>query len=222
MSKNNVIDLSERIQKPDPSARFKNLKVRFDLEHGKLLVSTSLLSIVLLVTLANNSLLGGGISQQKVEYRPSRGIASIPTGTSDAEDSLVARLASKELSEEASVGRRPSALEKLTLGFLEGKYAVQLQNGKLSQLHFTEASAAGDLPKRVENLNAFLESNRDLLPVAFSKSVKVESAQQGENKSETFQLVNQLSMPVAKVQFLMDSAGRLLSMRVAEAEFVSK
>lgn len=220
MNRDNVIDLSERIQRPDPYARFRNMRVRFDMEHAKIAVSTSLLSIVLLVTLANNSLLGG--KGNEAELRQARGIASIPTGTSEAEDSLVARLAKKELGESSALGRKPSDLEKLTLGYLEGKYAIQLENGKLRQIRFAEASAAGELPKRVEDLKAFIESNREILPVAFSSSVKVDRVQEGENVTETFELVNRLSIPVGKVQFLMDGAGRLLAMHVAEAQSVSK
>lgn len=214
MKKDNVIDLNERIQQPHPSERMKKLKVRFDLEHAKIAVSTSLLSIVILVTLANNSMLGGKVEASSVNSS-SRGIASVQTGTSAEEDSLVQRLSQKELTASAALGRKPSDLEKLTLGFLEGKYAVQLENGKLSHLQFSLAAATPDQsPKHVEDLAAFIESNRGLLPVSFAKTVKVESKKDGEQRQETFQLVNKLSMPVAKVQFMMDASGRLLSMHV--------
>ena len=55
--KGKVIDMTERIHAPDYRERLRNLKVRLDLEHAKVAVSTSLLSIVVLVTLANNNLM---------------------------------------------------------------------------------------------------------------------------------------------------------------------
>lgn len=216
----NVIDMTERIAVRDPYARFRDLKVRFDLEHAKIAVSTSLLSIVILVTLANNSLMSN--AQDEQAPAGSRSIASVPTGTSDSEDRLVAKLAKIDVKAEATLGRKPSSLENLTLGELEGKYAVRLQDGKLRELEFAESTSNEDRPKHVNDREKFLDAHRDLLPVAFDKSMKVEAEQSESGSVETYQLINEFSMPVARVEFRMDLAGRLLGMRVSQMQVASR
>lgn len=216
----NVIDMTERIAVKDPYARFRDLKVRFDLEHAKIAVSTSLLSIVILVTLANNSLLSNKTNEQTSSG--SRSIASVSTGTSEMEDRLVAKLSQLDVNSEATLGRKPSSLEKLTLGQLEGKYAVRLQDGKLRELEFSESASHEDRPKYVVDREKFLNSNRELLPVAFDKTMKVESEQTDAGSLEVYQLINEFSMPVAQVEFRMDPAGRMLGMRVSQMQVTAR
>lgn len=215
--KSNVIDMTERLQDTESGERMKSLKMRFDLEHAKIALSTSLLSVVILVTLANRNLM----TNEQPREVGSRGIASVPTGTSEAEDSLVKSLAKHELASTA-LGRQPSSVEALAFGQLEGKYAVRLANGKLSELEFSDATAQGDRPKQIDDRGAFLDSHRDVLPVAYDKSIKVDSQMQGDNVVETYQLINPVSRPVANVEFKLDSSGRLLAMRVAQLNVAVK
>ena len=212
--KNNVIDMTERMQEPDQKARLKNLKVRFDLEQAKVGLSASLLSIVFLVTLANNNLMKSTDTTQA----QSRGIASVPTGTTEEEDSFVRDLAKRELSQHAIVAKQPSEIEKLAFGLLEGKYAVRLENGKLRELAFSQSSS---LPKLVANLGQFLETHKDLMPVRFDKTVKVSQNQKDGESDEVYQLVDSVSRPVANVQFHLDNEGRLISMKVSHQQVAS-
>src|SRR5262245_26139555 len=106
-----VIDMTDRIQAPDIKERIKNIKVRLDLEQAKVAVSTSLLSIVILVTMANNSLLNGAASNAP-EAVATRGIASVQDRSAADSRELISDLAKRELSPGASVGRRPSSVDK--------------------------------------------------------------------------------------------------------------
>ncbi len=215
----NVIDMTERIQEPDAKARLKNLKVRFDLEHAKLALSTSLLSVVVLVTLANRGLMNSAAPVEVV--RGARAIASVSTGTSNAEDILVRELAKHDLNQ-VSMGRQPSSIESLAFGQLEGKYAVRLEDGKLAELEFSDVTSQGDRPKHIDDRGVFLDSHRDILPVAYDKSIRIDSQSSHGTTTEIYQLVNEVSRPVANVEFHLDSAGRMLSMRVAELKIASK
>jgi hypothetical protein len=228
--KGNVIDMTSRIQEPDAKLRLKGIKVRLDLEQAKIAISTSLLSVVILVTLANNNMMNGTlISDNQVEQvSAGRGIASVqsqsPEEIAQAKSQnakLVSQLSEHELSPSASIGRKPSSLEALAFGYLEGKYAVRMQNGKISEIEFSDASGSGDHPKHVEDLAQFLMNQRDLLPVDFDKTLKIGSGTEGAKTTETYQLMNQASTPVANVQFHMDAAGRLLAMQVQPIEVSS-
>lgn len=224
-----VIDLSERLSKSSmgsaANSKFKDLKVRLDIEQAKVLVTTSLISVLFLVTLANNSLLSAPVAesvggQGMIATYSGRGPASernpaaVPTGTSEWEDEMVARMAKLELHEVDRVGRRPSSLDRLTFEFLEGKYAVRLENGKIRELEFSDPSHTGDRPKYVTDRARFIEENRDLLPVQFAKSVRLDATKAGSEVVESYNLLNQADVPVAKVQFHLDSAGRLLAMKI--------
>lgn len=218
-NKDNVIDMTERIQEPSAKARLKKLKVRFDLEHAKLALSTSLLSVVVLVTLANRNLMN--TTEQVQVVQGGRGIASVSTGTSNNEDVLVRELAKKDLNESA-LGRKPSSVETLAFGQLEGKYAVRLENGKLAELEFSDVTSQGDHPKHIDDRINFLDAHRDILPVAYDKSIRIETASVNGTTTEVYQLVNEVSRPVANVEFRLDSAGRMLSMRVDQLKIAAK
>lgn len=208
----NVIDMTDRIQEPDARERVKHLKVRFDLERAKVGLSASILSIVVLVTLANAKMM----KEDTVPATPNRGIASVPTGTSEAEDSLVRELARRDLSQ-ASMGQRPSAIEKLAFGYLEGHYSIRLTNGKLAELEMS-----GEQGKQIDDIEGFLESNRDVLPVSFDKPVKVAREANGDVVTESWQLVNAVSRPMANVIVKLDGSGKLLGLRVSMMQLASK
>jgi hypothetical protein len=216
----NVIDMTERIQEPDFKLRLKNLKVRFDLEQAKIAISTSLLSIVVLVTMANNNLLSTNL-ESGMSTQASRGIASVPTGTTDAEDNFIHELGHHELTSAAGLGHKSSALDELTMGTLEGKYSVKIRDGKVSTLEFSATDTAPDAkPTLISDLTSFLDANRALLPVEYSRSLKVGREARGESFTETYQLVDRVSKPVGRVQFVVDAQGRLLAMHVGPDQIV--
>ena len=221
-----VIDLTERIEareaskNPDgPLSKLKAMKVRLDLEQAKIAIPASLLSIVVVVTLANTKLLSGPdvvesremASEGTTVIAPSRGIASIPAGTSETEDQLVKALSSKTLSEISAVGRKPSALEKLSLETLEGKYAIRMSDTqKISEIEIAQDQVSNPVPFDAK----FITDNRAWMPVSFDKSVRVQSVHSDNGTRQTYHLVNSLSMPVAKIDVSLDSSGRLLALRV--------
>lgn len=226
---NNVIDMTERIPENDQKARLKGMKVRFDLEQAKVAVSASLLSIVVLVTLANNNLMASSDDESPALQsmtQSSRGIASVGHETAmPVQDSskVIEELSKRELSSAASLGRAPSLVEKLAFETLEGRYAVRLENGKIKEIEFSDrhSGSGTEQAKKIQNLAGFLESQKALLP-SFDRSMKLGTEEGVEEKVETFQLVNGVSMPVAKVQFHMGSDGQLLAMHVVPSQLNSK
>ncbi len=212
-----VIDISERLPNRNPMDKLKSLKVRLDLEQAKVAIPVSLLSILTVVTLANSKLLttpeviqSQELASEGTLIKPSRGIASVPTDTSDNEDQLVKEMSAKTLSE-ISTGRKPSALEKLTIETLEGKYAVRMNDSqKISEIQISESQQ--NVAIKFES--SFLEANRQWMPVAFDKSVRVRNDDSDSGSQQLYHLVNKLSMPVAKVDVSLDRDGRLLGLKV--------
>lgn len=226
MKNDNVIDMTERIQTTDFRERLKGLKVRLDLEQAKIAISTSLLSIVLLVTVANNSMMNSVTLIEEASISSGRGIASVDSqgdkfavdefsSLQETNESLVRELSKRDLGPNGAVGRRPSSVDMLAYGLLEGKYAVRLKAGKLSEIEFSENFETVNKRKSVDEVLSFLESHRELLPVSFDKHVRVKVETNGEEGMDTYQLINSVSMPVAKVQFRTDTDGRVLAMQVS-------
>jgi hypothetical protein len=219
----NVIDLSERRANTVEKSQGleQRLRLRLDMEQAKIAISTSLISIVVLTaTVANKSLWSTGSEQARgtasessaLADGSSRNIASLAAASvPEGEVSLAHRLAVDGLASDTSFGRQPSTLDQLALGFLEGKYALFLEGGKIHGLQFNSQADAGDAPKFVDRIR-FLEQNRSLLPVAFDRLARSASDEPG---LEAYELLrNGVEAPLAKVEFRMDEAGRMLSMKV--------
>lgn len=206
-----VIDMTERMKSNGPIDRLKAMKVRLDLEQAKVAIPTSLLSIVIVVTLANSKLLQGPDTESRelASSGQNRGIASVPTGTSEHEDQLVKSLAAKALSDIAAVGKEPSALDRLTFETLEGKYAVHMDRAqKIESLQISPTRA--DQPVA---FGGFIEKNRQWMP-AFDKSIRVAQEKSEGGTHEVYQLVNKYSMPVAEVSVDLDKNGGMVGLTI--------
>jgi hypothetical protein len=230
-NESNVIDLTKRIQaRAETEAEIaiatgQKPRVTWDIERTKVAVATSLLSVVLLVTLANNNVLsGGGAETNTVEtefasvttetIRPSRGIASVSgTGMALAEQDVVKRLASHELTAEG-VGRPPSSVEAFVFGTLEGKYAVKLADGKVHGIEYSAQDDVDTPPTSVSNLSAFLVENRGIMPVQFDRAIRVGREKSGQIVRESFELIDDSLAAKANVEFELDSSGGLLAMKI--------
>ncbi len=221
--KDNVIDLTERIKEPNYKEYLKGLKVRFDLEHTKVALSTSLLSIVILVTLANNNLMSSAVETKAEPAQVARGIASVPgesvtfasTSPGIENPQLLKELAKRDLGPDAAVGRKPSALEKLAFEVLEGKYAVRVRDGLLDEIELVEGAITD--AKEIQSVQSFINGQRDLLP-RYDRLVQVGSERSGSDQIQTFQLVNEVSIPVAQVEVRLAESGRLVGLRVAQLQ----
>ena len=220
--KNNVIDLTERreeikeSQLPPESDTVKRIRMRIEMYDTKLMVSTSLLSVLMFVTIANSSLFSSHINQTDLAsnavVESARGLASVQTGTSNWEDRVAQSLTSKSINDESQLGRRPSTLDQLTFGTLEGKYAVHMQNGKIHDINLADAGAS---PKIISNLASFLNDNKSLLlPANVAKAELQASTRDGEFRLQSFRLIGDDKQDLGLVEFRLDSGGRLLSMKV--------
>ena len=219
MSRDNVLDLNEKLEAKKPVIELGNSGKTLTLDQIKLAVTGSILSIVVLVCLANNVLLQplSGRLQLASESAsidgPSRGIASVATGTSEREDELVRMVASHELSERAIIGRRPSGIESLTFGLLEGKYAVRLESGKIREIQISPSDEGAEysvLPKHID-LVSLLQKNKGLFVVDFSRA---EVASASDETSRVLNLIGANGGRVGRVVATLDGEGGLLSLRV--------
>lgn len=216
--KDNVIDLELRRAQNTDTEKLKSLKAKAEIENVKLVISTSLLSVLILATVANSNLLSG--ESQIETSRSGRGVASVQTGTSAWEDRLAEKLASTSLKHEAAFGRAPSSTEQFTFGALEGKYAVRFENGKVQEFSFAEPKSDAQ-PIIVVDRAAFLKSYRSVLPVRFETVERVEVTQEAQQTYERYKLFDSKGLYVGSVEFRLDLTNRVLSMRYLDSRLAS-
>lgn len=195
----------------------KNNKVSFGLEQRKILLSASLVSVISIISLTNQTLFSRNAKSQA-----SRGIAStertfkLDQGQLEWQKKLAKNLAVENDRETASIGHKPSPFEKLRFGFFEGKYAFQLEHGKVKAIDFVDSDFTNDRPKYINNKPEFLKQWQDLFSVTFNK---VEKDSEGVEKNlvrEKFKLLSG-EETVGYVQFLSDVHGRAHAVKFENA-----
>lgn len=187
-------------------------------EQKKFIIATAILSILIVISVFNRNAFStnsGRIDLASLGQSHSRQIASAPLGTTNSEDRLTKELSIKPLDDKARWGQNPSRVEQLTFGLLEGKYSVNLKDGKLNGFELSDLASQ---PKLVKNLERFISENKEILPVNF-ESISAGKRSQGETDFiQKFTLMSSASQRLAEVEFHLDSLGRLLSMRVNKRE----
>ncbi|MCB0367248.1 MAG: hypothetical protein H6624_14590 [Bdellovibrionaceae bacterium] len=202
-----------------PQPKNEKRKFRFDREQRKILVSASLVTILFGVTMANRALLDDEplSNVEAFQSHPGRSIASVGPTAGDLrndrwESQLAAELVHGGERGPASIGKTPSAEERLQFGFLEGKYAIKMNHGRLEHLRFV---AVSEYPKYLEDRSHFLTEYKALMPGQFEAVRLVSREETGTTIKETYSLDSGPNS-VGKVAFEMDHQGRLLTLAVLE------
>lgn len=111
------------------------------------------------------------------------------------------------------LGERPSLEDKLRFSVLKSQYSVLMNEGKLSEISWTESATENAI--YITDRSRFITQFRDLLPMHFSTVVS-EHRQEGQRETfETFALMNENQTKVGEVRFGLDRYGRLLNVVVA-------
>ncbi|MCC7405514.1 MAG: hypothetical protein IT288_14040 [Bdellovibrionales bacterium] len=203
---------------PAPAPTTAKRKFRFDRERSKVVLSASLVTILIGVTMVNKALLDDEpfSSTEALQANPSRAIASLSDNTSDFRNERYERQLARELVRggdrgPASIGKTPSAEERLQFEFLEGRYALKMNDGRLSNLRFV---ALSEQPKLVENRTQFLVQYKELLPGQFDEVRLLSREEKGKVVTETYSL-DAGPESIGKVTIEVDLQGRLLTLAVA-------
>jgi hypothetical protein len=194
-----------------------NSKVNFNLEQRKVLLSASLVSVIALISLVNQTLGLRGESTQS-----SRGIASserfvkYDQSQLQWQKKLAKELALNTERDVASLGHKPSAFEQLRFGFFEGKYAFQLEHGKIKAIDFVDSDFTNDRPKYINDKLGFLKQWKDQFSIGFNKVEKDSEGVDRELVRERYKLIAG-GETVGYVQFLSDVHGRAHAIKFENA-----
>ena len=192
----------------------QNSPKSFIFNEKKLIIATAILSILVVISVFNRntfSIQNGRIELASTAQDHSRQIASMPLGTTNSEDKMTKELSMKTLDGKARWGQNPSRVEQLTFGLLEGKYSVNLKDGKLNGFELSDLTSQ---PKLVKDLENFISENKEILPVHFDSIAQVQTTKSEIDFIQRFALMSAASRRMAEVEFHLDNLGRIISMRV--------
>lgn len=188
-------------------------------EKNRAMVIGSLITVLVLFTVANDKIAQSSRATGHSDMA-SRSVASQNSVGStnrdvDWENSMAQKIdlitSSREL---ASIGKRPTQLEDLQFGLLEGKYSLTMQGEKILKLEFSQGDRSQDRPKYITDRVAFLEDYRELLPVHFAHLRLVDDVFTDEEVREVYGLFDTNNVQIGSVAIRMDIYGRLLAMSV--------
>lgn len=193
----------------------KVISVNFHPEKNRrFFASLSLLSIFMAVGVANHEIWNSGdLVDHKSE---SRSLASAPVSlvrNTEWERAIAQKLSERRERVLASVSQRPTQIEKLRFGALEGKYALRMADGKISEIEFSDAQSVGDHPNFINDRVAFLMQNRVAFAVEFSRVERISEERSKNSRAEVYGLFNADGAKVGQVRFQLDERGRFIAMK---------
>jgi hypothetical protein len=207
--KSNIIQLRVRTNLLHNRAEVATGSKRFQ----NVMASGSLATILFLVTVMNLKM-----SHIEIPQTSSRSIASVSnwesTHASEWKTSFWKKAVLAADRSIASIANKPTDLDQLRFGVLEGKYFIKLEAGKITELEFQESTGAPERPKYIEDKAGFLKTYGPLLAVDYESAQRTRRVVESGNIIEEYTLLGPKSSAVAKVEFKSDENGRLLSMKL--------
>lgn len=181
-----------------------------ELKNKRIAISASIISIAVLVTIANSKLL----SQKESHGRMIASVhETLTSSNSQWYQSLSKKLAKEPQRGLASIGKTPSPMDQLRFGFLEGKYALRFEEGSLAEIEFYKSSDMK--PRIIANKEEFLNDYKDLLKLPYNSVEKLTEYNVEGVKEEVYALKGEDKKVMAKAYFGLDQeSGRFLSLKI--------
>lgn len=190
----------------------RRVQMKLDTNEKKAALTASILSVIALVTFFNQRI----VSHFGERDSTSRNIASLnekATFEFEWQKDLAQKLAEKSNRGIASYGNHPSQIDQIRFGLLEGKYAFNVIDDKISEITFQETDSA-DRPKYISNVESFLIENKAVFAPDLTLIKVLEDKESEGFVEHTLELFGPEHESLGKVTYKSDKAGRFLSMKL--------
>ncbi len=181
----------------------------------RLKITISLL-VALVGSYALNNVILGSAQPQNIVINEDSQIASrymasaLPRGLVSWENKAFKSLEAASERDLASVGQKPTKLDNLVFGDLEGKYLIRKINGEIFEIRYFEAG--GENPQTIESREKFLKSNLTLFSSHAQSIRQIHHEDNSEVIVERYELMDQKGQGLVVIQFLLDQNQNLLAM----------
>lgn len=136
-----------------------------------------------------------------------RGIASVPKNIEPAWQKNLAQMNPSMISHSA---RKPTALEALSFGSLEGKYAMRIDGGRITQIELSDMDRAQ--PKVLSDRISFIQKNALALAPGFKAAEKVRVEASDIGTKEIYKV--QTASGFKTFEFQIDGQDRFISLDI--------
>jgi hypothetical protein len=110
----------------------------------------------------------------------------------------------------ASLGEKPTVRDDLIFAFLEGKYGMKLNQGRIEKLEFIDAQA-GEQPMMIQDKGAFLRNYAE----AFGVDYKEASLSKDSEQNQVYNLISSDKTIVGTATFALDDQGRVQTIQIS-------
>lgn len=177
-----------------------------------ILVSLSVVGALALTVTANEMIFGSGQFGQSLRNPASHMAGMIRSASRNVERALASHLANLEDRDLASIARKPNKVETLKFGVLGGKYALTLEDDKITEIAFVDTPGSVGRPTNVNDRRSFLNRYKELFDITGDiKTVSVNA--EGGNIVETFRAKSKTDDMQTVISFVMDDLDRLIAVR---------
>jgi hypothetical protein len=171
----------------------------------------SIASVVIMAVFLNQSLVNH--REQEFASQGTRGVASFNPTDRDFqwEHELAQKLSTDTSARALALAEKPSLRDELVFAFLEGKYGMKLNKGRIESLEFIDAQA-GEKPLAIDNKKSFLSKFSEAFGLQFSEvNLKEDKASE-----QVYSLIDSKRTIVGEAHFQLDDAGRVLALKISQ------
>ncbi len=194
-----------------PKAQSVRKRLQDKAQEQKSVLVLSIASVLLMTVFLNQWLvagpegqLNGGGTREVASFQPAAFAKDIKW-----EHALAKQLSDEKESIFSSLAEKPTVRDELIFAFLEGKYGMKLDNGRIRSLEFIDAQA-GDQPLVIKDKADFLRQFSEAFGVEYSEVSLSESSDQ----TQAFSLINSDKAIIGTATFDLDTDGRVQSIKI--------
>lgn len=168
--------------------------------------ATATLGFILFIMVGLNSSFFS--SQEPQESSGARGIASVPQTVETEWRTQLKKLDAKKIVAEKAV--KPTTMDSLSFGLLEGKYSMKVQGGRVTQIDFGQAES--QQPKVLQDRIQFIHQFADVFVPGFKLAQKAGVEKENTGFKETYRVESEWGE--SWFDFHLDEHKRLISLEI--------
>ena len=180
-------------------------------QEQKAVLVLSIASVLLMTVFLNQWLVNG--PDRSLSGSGNRQVASFEPGVFAKdikwEHDLAKKISNDKANLFANLAEKPTLRDELIFAFLEGKYGMKLNQGRIEKLEFIDAQA-GEQPMAIEDKPAFLRQYAEAFGLNYSEA----SVTSTTDTNQVYNLIDSAKTIVGTATFELDHQGRVQVIKI--------
>lgn len=180
-------------------------------QEQKAVLVLSIASVLLMTVFLNQWLVNG--PDRSLSGSGNRQVASFEPGVFAKdikwEHDLAKKISNDKANLFANLAEKPTLRDELIFAFLEGKYGMKLNQGRIEKLEFIDAQA-GEQPMAIEDKPAFLRQYAEAFGLNYSEA----SVTSTTDTNQVYNLIDSDKTIVGTATFELDHQGRVQVIKI--------